>query len=203
MSPDDNDGLFINTGTPISCSGTVTAWRFCYYTPVHEYNARPEKLSITFAVFQRTSHWTYAPILSSIITITKITSVGQDEDFVCETVELAGDNQFFVHEGDVIGVCLDTNDGPNLDPLNVISVDYQATAHLTYIPTPCRREYDVNVADKTVLSSRAMHVAVEFGKFTSIASKPLSLFYFHMYSFRRDFGSADGQLSHQHTYSER
>ncbi len=175
--PVQAEGFFLNVNFPISCTGTVTAWKFCYYLEeLEDYSPRHESVyGACFAVYHRTSLWNYRLNIGSSITVTRFgntTGRGDLSPFVCETIDLSRWRQFSVNKGDIIGVVSVSNDHTALEPLSVISEEDSADTYVVHDEDEdfsfCRLV--VNSSPFRVLRSHLLHVAVVIGKLSLIGT---------------------------------
>ena len=99
------EGLYLNTGAPSQCKGTVTAWHFCYGMSECEMDA---KYHATFLVYHPINRNYTSSELSIVPESIRSVSVGcQNKSKVkCGKEMLLSSEQFMIQENDIVAVCL-------------------------------------------------------------------------------------------------
>ena len=95
---DDNDQFYLNSDSPSTCSGNVSSWRYCYYTPTdpdHSYQ-------IPFAVYRKIDLM-YRRI-SNVFVIDISGTSDVNNGFVCGMFSTP--TAATIEIGDVIGTCI-------------------------------------------------------------------------------------------------
>ncbi len=111
LSGNSRTGLFLNLENRAQCSGTVTAYHYCYYD-----NTGENVMVVFFMVF-RESGGDYTLIEGSRRIVTRTDA--EVNGFGCDVLQLDEAQQFQVQENDIIAAC--TVDHSNLRPLHVHS----------------------------------------------------------------------------------
>lgn len=102
--------FYLNTAHPALCSGTVTSWRYCYYSPpVVNESTLSVVYRTSFAVYRRMmdsssgSH-TYERVSGVFSIIVREESHNHNSSFECDILEL--DTNFTIEAGDIVGACI-------------------------------------------------------------------------------------------------
>ena len=94
----DSTGFFMNDASPATCSGTLTQWRYCYYTGQTQ-NGATARLDL----YRNVGTNSY-DLVSGSVTLVTVSSVPSSPSFVCGAV--APPQNVAVMPGDIIGACL-------------------------------------------------------------------------------------------------
>ncbi len=97
ISEDSSLGLFLNLENRAQCSGTVTAYHYCYY------DLSSEDVRIVFFMIFRENGSEYSLVEGSLRRVTRTNA--QVNGFGCDEVQLNEDQQFQVQENDIIAAC--------------------------------------------------------------------------------------------------
>ncbi len=111
ISGDFSVGFFLNLENRAQCSGTVTAYHYCYY------DLSQENVMVVYFMVFRESGGDYNLVQGSHRQITR--NDGQVNGFGCDVVQLDEIQQFQVQENDIIAAC--TVDTSSRRPLRVHS----------------------------------------------------------------------------------
>ena len=112
--------FYLNTARPALCSGTVTRWRYCYYTSnVNSNGSTDVRYRTSFAVYRRMAG-SAQPNDVEYRRVSEISSIViqdyPDTDFVCDEIEV---DQFEIEAGDIVGACIfdpiDSNTGSRIN----------------------------------------------------------------------------------------
>ncbi len=111
ISGDSSPGLFLNLENRAQCSGTVTAYHYCYY------DLSSEAVRIVFFMIFRENGSEYSLVEGSHRRVTRTDS--QVNGFGCDVEQLDETQQFQVQENDIIAAC--TVDHSDIRPLHVLA----------------------------------------------------------------------------------
>ncbi len=167
ISEDSSLGLFLNLESRAQCSGTVTAYHYCYY------DLRQEDVMVVFFMVFRENGGDYSLVEGSHKRVSRTDS--QVNGFGCDEVQLDETQQFQVQENDIIAACtVDHSDlrplyvhtdsgGGDLYELNVFdtgSLDSCLPSELSTISGLARRDPDY-----------ALHLYADIGETKAVTSK--------------------------------
>ena len=102
----ENFVVNLNQNDHASCTGTVVAWNYCFYTDVnsdetHEFDA---------AMYRELSNGNLQLVSGSLrnirLTGSSIMDVAAGSSFACDTLTLSEAEQFEVQQGDVVAACI-------------------------------------------------------------------------------------------------
>ena len=103
--------FYLNTAHPALCSGTVTRWRYCYYSPPIVNGANLTVIYRTsFAVYRRMMdsssglYAVYERVSDVFSIIVREENHSHDSSFECDILEV--DVSFTIEAGDVVGACI-------------------------------------------------------------------------------------------------
>ena len=96
--------FYLNTDNPAACSGNVTSWRYCYYTPDVDFN--PPSYQTPFAVYRNIDS-VYQRV-SDVFTLSVSSNEISRDGFACVT--FPAEELTSIEEGDVIGTCVTNYD---------------------------------------------------------------------------------------------
>ena len=101
----ERKGLFFNFRAPSQCSGTVTAWHFCYEMSACEAAA---KYHATFLIYRANeTNQTSGGLVAIPESIKSVSLTCQNGSRVkCNREILLSSEQFLIKEGDILAVCL-------------------------------------------------------------------------------------------------
>ena len=95
---ESSTGFFMNDASPATCSGTLTQWRYCYYTGQTQNGA-----TARLGLYRNVGTDSYE-LVSGSETLVTVSSVPSSPSFVCGAV--APPQNVTVMPGDIIGACL-------------------------------------------------------------------------------------------------
>ena len=100
LSVESLAGFFMNDASPATstCSGTLTQWRYCYYTGQTQPGA-----TARLGLYRNVGTNSYE-LVSGSVTLVTVSSVPSSPSFVCGAV--APPQNVAVMPGDIIGACL-------------------------------------------------------------------------------------------------
>ena len=98
LSVESSIGFFMNDASPATCSGTLTQWRYCYYTGQTQNGA-----TARLGLYRNVGTNSY-DLVSGSVTLVTVSSVPSSPSFVCGAV--APPQNVAVMPGDIIGACL-------------------------------------------------------------------------------------------------
>ena len=102
LSVESSTGFFMNDASPATCSGTLTQWRYCYYTGQTRPNATT-RLGLYRNVGTDTKNYELLSGSETLVTVSSFPS-SSFSSFVCGAV--APPQNVTVMPGDIIGACL-------------------------------------------------------------------------------------------------
>ena len=157
-------GFFLSELPSVQCNGTALAWHFCYFTDGQI--DRNSKYSTEFGIYRPSN----SPVFKYELvpeTQTRITRTGNELFFdqpYCDVETLNQSKQFYVAEGDMIGVCVFPNSTDN---------DYN------YIENACGRDDpESSCGNITVSAKNANGYSLEHASFlTCYSSLPTHVYY--------------------------
>ena len=98
LSVESSTGFFMNDASQATCSGTLTQWRYCYYTGQTQPGA-----TARLGLYRNVGTDSYE-LASGSVTLVTVSSVPSSPSFVCGAV--APPQNVAVMPGDIIGACL-------------------------------------------------------------------------------------------------
>ena len=125
LSAESLAGFFVSVASPATCSGTLTQWRYCYYTGQTQPGA-----TARLGLYTNTKEDDYE-LVSGSVTLVTVSSVPSSPSFVCGAV--APPQNVTVMPGDIIGTCLPENNTiallSNVSQEMLQQVTFTATGH--------------------------------------------------------------------------
>ncbi len=168
-----NKGLFLNLDNRAPCSGTVTAYHYCYY----DLDTDAEAVVAVFFMVYRQNGNHYTLVDRSWHSVTKTQNPLVQDGFVCEEEPLEEVDQFQVEENDIIAAC--TVDTSSTRPLSVLAENAQGHSLQ-------RLDIDTGDSDGCLPSELNMIAASNFEEFSTFA--------LHLFA---DIGKAFSQWTRQ------
>ena len=111
LSVESSTGFFMNDASPATCSGTLTQWRYCYYTGQTQPGA-----TARLGLYRNVGTNSY-DLVSGSETLVTVSSVPSSPSFMCGVV--APPQNVVVMSGDIIGACLPSAN--NVDAIVLLS----------------------------------------------------------------------------------
>ena len=180
-------GFFLSELPSVQCNGTALAWHFCYFTDGQI--DRNSIYSTEFGIYRRPSRETIVKYELLPETKIRINRTGNElflDQPYCDVEILDQSKQFYVMEGDMIGVCVFPNatdseydyfendcsrDEPNSFCGNItVSAKNTAGSSLEYASLTCFSSLPPFLILTTTLENYTLHVSLEVGKYNIIRS---------------------------------
>ena len=158
--------LFLDLQNLAQCSGTVTAWNYCFYRIE---SASDQNYIVDFVVYRRRQESSVYDLVQSSYRTVGMTGnqlAALDGHFNCFTIPLSESEMFQIQEDDVLGACL--NDaGNNHKPLDVLA---EGVSNTLYVTDGC--EESLASIASTIMRNRlttspsfALHLFVDVSEF--------------------------------------
>ncbi len=157
-------GLFLNIHNPITCNGTVTLWKFCYYIDPDVSPTDKAHVELYFGLWQRKNESNkdvYRHINGS--QWNPSTSVLDSSfDFICERWSLSEGQQFDVDldGGVVVGVYIPT--GELTHRVHVVGMSNSSTVWL-YTGNETELDQDLDAASLSKVDGYGLYLEAEIG----------------------------------------
>ena len=174
--------FYLDKDNPACCTGNITSWRVCYYSPSAQSN---KQYTVKYAVYRRNRSGTGYLQVSSISFDTTLRlnndrrKKRHDRESEYETLNCHNeslDTPFTVHAGDVIGACVFNPTGPNRQ-LNIVSnVDGNSHNLRLYVAESCRSGRNLNfpavimTSELSAVNSMRLHLSANISKFVPPSS---------------------------------
>ena len=165
-SQSDAKALFLDLQNPAQCSGTVTAWNYCFYRIESALN---QTYIVDFVVYRRVGSGNIYRLVENSNTIVDL-SGGQlaalNSDFNCTRTPLPESEMFEIQESDVLGACLNEV-GSNHKVLDILA---ESVTNTLYAIVGCT-ESGVNIPSMIMSNqlapspSFALHLFVDVSEF--------------------------------------
>lgn len=122
-------GVFMDFRNTAQCSGTVVAWKYCYY----KQNSGTDQLSVKFLVYRQEGlSDTYRAVTESI-SIVDISVTTTETTFECRQLILTNQEQFQIEKNDVIGMCISPTTADNNAAITLLG--YSLHSSQVYMPS--------------------------------------------------------------------
>ena len=156
-TPSSATGLFLDFENPAPCSGTVTAWNYCFYRIESDPNVN---YTVDFAVYRRRNNVFYDLVESRRVDMSGGQLAALNSDFMCDTIPLHQSEMFEIQEDDVLGACL-SDVGVNQRMLDIIAGNVTNTLS---VAVGCISS-SIRSAQLATSPSIALHLFVDVSKF--------------------------------------
>ena len=169
-TPSERRGFFLSELPSVGCRGTALAWHFCYFADGEI--DRNSNYSTEFGIY-RPSQQQFVSFELVPNTRVQINRTGNELSsglLYCGVVTLDQSKQFYIDEGDMIGVCIfesrssSCSDSESACGSITVSSEVTAGSRLEYTSFGCFNSLPNRVFLTTTLQNHALHVSVRVGK---------------------------------------
>ena len=176
-----NERFYLDKDNPACCTGNITSWRVCYYSPSSQSD---KQYTVKYAVYRRNGSGTGYLQVSNINFDTTLTFRPRNNDrrkrhhdrqseyqtLNCHDESLT--TPFTVHAGDVIGACVFNPSGGDKKQLNIVS-NVAGNSHnlRLYMARSCRNGDSLNfpsvimTSELSAVNSMRLHISANISKF--------------------------------------
>ena len=163
LSVESSTGFFMNDASPATCSGTLTQWRYCYYTGQTQPGA-----TARLGLYRNVGTDSYE-LVSGSVTLVTVSSVPSSPSFVCGAV--APPQNVAVMPGDIIGACLPSASNA-IALLSDVSQNMLEEARSSISTCDTLLQSTTNLGANTDWTPRShlLHVYADIGETTSCIS---------------------------------
>ena len=146
-------GTYLNTLSPIQCTGTITAWHYCYYPP----NTGTTTLSADVGVWRLDRVLSRYELVAGSNYTFQLLPESSHAKIVCKNVPLQEGQYIGVNQNDIIGITI-----PTMNPIPLIAS--VATGYSLQRSTQTSPPTTLATSELTELSNMALHLYPDIGE---------------------------------------
>ncbi len=149
--------LFLDIGNPAPCTGTITAWHFCYYEPGRIRDSQDfTALLQVWRPIESSSDYRRVSQTSQTVSVL---NTGRSENFECGDMLLQESDFIPIEENDILGVYI-----PGLNGLRLVSENFPSESELFFI-NPGPDVSSVTTSETAqLLTEHKLHLTADIGK---------------------------------------